>query len=262
MKISIIGAGNVAWHLAITLEDHHHTICEVFSRTEDKAEKLCSLLYRAEATTDLNFAESEAEFFILAVADDAWEDVCSKLILPEDAILAHTSGTKSLEDLQKLMQIHHDLPVKCAVFYPLMTFTAGKELNFKSVPLCLESDDEDVEQILLEIAQEISQHVYFIDSAERRVLHVAAVFACNFTNHLLALSKTITDSENLDFDLLKPLISETFKKALNANDPVEVQTGPAIRRDKSIINRHLDYLRDDARLLEIYEVLTESIQNT
>lgn len=260
MKISIIGSGNVGWHLGITFENYHHPICEVFSRNEAKAEKLSEMLYKAEAKTDLDFSESDAELFILAVTDDAMEEVCSKLLLPENAILAHTSGSKSLDDLQKLMLIYHDLPVKCAVFYPLMTFSAGKRLDLKSVPFCIEAVDDETEQILVDIAQEMSDTVYLLSSEERKVLHVAAVFACNFTNHLLALSKSITDNENLEFDLLKPIISETFKKALKADDPADVQTGPAIRNDKTIINRHLDYLKDDARLLEIYEVLTESIQ--
>ncbi len=261
MKISIIGSGNVGWHLGIAFENHHHPVCEVFSRNIVKAEKLSEMLYKAEAKTDLDFSESDAELFILSVADDAMEEVCSQLILPENAILAHTSGSKSLDDLQKLMLIYHDLPVKCAVFYPLMTFSAGKHLDLKSIPFCIEAVDDETEQILVDIAQEMSDTVYLLSSEERKVLHVAAVFACNFTNHLLALSKSITDNENLEFDLLKPIISETFKKALKAEDPTDVQTGPAIRNDKTIINRHLDYLKDDAQLLEIYEVLTESIQH-
>jgi predicted short-subunit dehydrogenase-like oxidoreductase (DUF2520 family) len=261
MKISIIGSGNVAWHLGIALENHHHQIYEVFSRQKSKASHLTAMLYQAEAKTDLDFSESKAELFILAVADDAMNEVCEQLILPENAILAHTSGSKSLEDLQKLMLIHHDLPVKCAVLYPLMTFSAGKKLDLKTVPFCIEASDDETEQQLVEIAQEMSNTVYLISSDERKVLHVAAVFACNFTNHLLALAKSITDSEDLEFDLLKPIISETFKKALTAENPADVQTGPAIRRDKSIINRHLDYLKEDENLVEIYEVLTESIQS-
>ena len=261
MKISIIGSGNVGWHLGIALENHHHPICEVFSRKSEKATRLSSMLYQAKIKTDLDFSESVAELFILAVADDAINDVCEQLILPENAILAHTSGSKSLEDLQKLMLIHHDLPVKCGVFYPLMTFSAGKKLDLKTVPFCIEASDDETEQKLVEIAQEMSNTVYLINSDERKVLHVAAVFACNFTNHLLALAKSITDSEDLEFDLLKPIIQETFRKALAANDPADVQTGPAIRRDKSIINRHLDYLKEDENLVEIYEVLTESIQS-
>ncbi len=260
MKVSIIGSGNVGWHLGLALEAHHHPVCEVFSRQVSKAQKLSKMLYKATVKTDLDFSDSAADFFILAVSDDAMAEVCSQLILPQDAILAHTSGSKTLEDLQKLMLMHHDLPVKCAVFYPLMTFTAGKRLDFKEIPLCIEANDDATEQQLVTIAQEMSNTVYLISSDERKTLHVAAVFACNFTNHLLALAKNITDSEDLEFSLLKPIINETFKKALAAENPSEVQTGPAIRRDESIINRHLEYLKDDKNLVEIYEVLTESIQ--
>jgi len=261
MKVSIIGSGNVGWHLGIALENNHHPICEVFSRQVGKARRLSSMLYKAEVKTDFDFSESEAELFILSVSDDAIDEVCSQLILPENAILAHTSGSKSLEDLQKLMLIHHDLPVKCGVFYPLMTFSIEKKIDLKNVPFCIEATDDTTENKLVEIAQELSNTVYLISSEERKVLHVAAVFACNFTNHLLALAKNITDSEDLEFDLLKPLINETFKKALSAENPADVQTGPAIRKDKSIINRHLDYLKTDENLVEIYEVLTESIQH-
>ncbi|MDZ7935170.1 MAG: NAD(P)-binding domain-containing protein [Emticicia sp.] len=122
MKVSIIGSGNVGWHLAIAFENHHHTVCEVFSRDRAKAEKLSAMLYKATAKTDLDFSESDAELFFLSVSDDAMEEVCSKLILPENAILAHTSGSKSLDDLQKLMLIYHDLPVKCAVFLSINDF--------------------------------------------------------------------------------------------------------------------------------------------
>ncbi len=260
MKISIIGSGNIGWHLGIALEHHQHTICEVFSRTSEKAIALSLLLYQPKIKTDLDFSESNAELFILSVSDDAMEEVCSKLILPENAILVHTSGSKSLENLQKLMLIYHDLPVKCGVFYPLMTFSAGKRIDLKNVPFCIEANDKNTEKKLVDIAQQLSNVVYLINSDERRKLHIAAVFACNFTNHLLALAKGITDKEDLEFDLLKPLINETFKKALAAENPADVQTGPAIRNDESIINQHLDYLKNDKNLLEIYEVLTESIQ--
>lgn len=260
MKISMIGAGNVAWHLSIGLEDHHHQVCEVFSRQLSKAQALTSMLYQAEAKTDLDFSESEAEIFIMAVADDAIAEVCSMLVLPENAILVHTSGTKSLDDLQALISAYHDLPISCGVFYPLMTFSRQKKIQLKDVPFCIESDNEEAEQKLVKLAQSVSRTVYLVSSQERRVLHIAAVFACNFTNHLLALSKEITDAEDLEFNLLKPLIRETFQKALAAEHPADVQTGPAVRKDKSTINKHLVYLKDHKDMFEIYEVLSESIQ--
>ncbi|UTA68195.1 Rossmann-like and DUF2520 domain-containing protein [Emticicia sp. 21SJ11W-3] len=260
MKISMIGAGNVAWHLSIALEDHHHQVCEVYSRKQVKARALVSMLYQAKVKTDLDFSESAAEVFILAVADDAIAEVCSMLVLPENAILVHTSGTKSLEDLQNLMIAHHDLPVRCGVFYPLMTFSIQKKMSLKEVPFCIEAEEASAEDKLVQLAQSVSNTVYLISSRERKVLHVAAVFACNFTNHLLALANEITTEENLEFELLKPLIKETFQKALLADHPADVQTGPAIRGDKSTINTHLLYLNNQPDLFEIYEVMSESIR--
>jgi predicted short-subunit dehydrogenase-like oxidoreductase (DUF2520 family) len=260
MKISMIGAGNVAWHLSIAFENHHHQVCEVYSRQLAKAKALTAMLYQAEAKTDLDFSESVAELFILAVSDDAIADVCSKLVLPENAILAHTSGTKSLQDLQHLMLSFHDLPIRCAVFYPLMTFSIHKKIQIKEVPFCIESDDDIAENQLVKLAQGMSKTVYLVNSHERKVLHVAAVFACNFTNHLLALAKEITNGEDLEFDLLKPLIKETFQKAMETEHPADVQTGPAVRGDKSTINNHLIYLKDRKDLFEIYEIMSESIQ--
>jgi predicted short-subunit dehydrogenase-like oxidoreductase (DUF2520 family) len=110
------------------------------------------------------------------------------------------------------------------------------------------------------IGQEISTIVYLVNSAERRALHVAAVLACNFSNHLLALAKDITDGENLEFDLLKPLIRETVRKALDADHPAEVQTGPARRNDTQVIENHLTYLRPYPNVARLYELLTKSIR--
>jgi predicted short-subunit dehydrogenase-like oxidoreductase (DUF2520 family) len=260
MKISVIGAGNVAWHLSIAFENHHHQVCEVFSRQLSKAKALTGMLYQAKATDELDFSESEAELFILAVADDAIAEVCTKLVLPENAILAHTSGTKSLHDLQKIISSFHDLPIRCGVFYPLMTFSMHKKMSLKEVPFCIEADEEESENQLVTLAQGLSNTVYLVSSQERKVLHVAAVFACNFTNHLLALAKEITNDEELEFDLLKPLIKETFQKAMGADHPADVQTGPAVRGDKSTMNNHLIYLQDRKDLFEIYEIMSESIQ--
>ncbi|RYU95572.1 Rossmann-like and DUF2520 domain-containing protein [Emticicia agri] len=260
MKISVIGAGNVAWHLSIAFENHHHQVCEIYSRQLSKAKAITSMLYQAEATTSLDFSESKAELFILAVSDDAIAEVCSKLVLPENAILAHTSGTRSLNELQQLMVSYHDLPIRCAVFYPLMTFSIQKRIQMKEVPFCIEADEEMAENQLVKLAQGLSKTVYLISSQERKVLHVAAVFACNFTNHLLALAKEITIEEELEFDLLKPLIKETFQKAMAAEHPADVQTGPAVRGDNSTMNNHLIYLKDRTDLFEIYEIMSESIQ--
>ena len=261
MEISFIGAGNIAWHLAPAFENAGHHINEVYSRQLAHARQLVSMLYDARTHSDLNFADSPSRLFVLAVPDDALAEVCARLVLPEKAILVHTSGSQSLGALQKLVDLYSDVPLRTGVFYALMTFSKGQPpLDFDGIPLCLEADDAETEAMLVALGQEISSIVYLVNSDERRVLHVAAVFACNFTNHLLAIANDLTTTENLEFALLKPLIRETFRKALLAPDPADVQTGPARRGDQSVLNSHLAYLSGQPKLTEIYEVLSDSIQ--
>lgn len=261
MEISFVGAGNLAWHLAPALENAGHHINEVYSRQLQHSRQLVSNLYDANTHSDLNFADSPSQLFVLAVPDDALEDVCSRLVLPENAIVVHTAGAKSLQLLEQWMAIYSDIPVQTGVFYALQTFTKGPPfLVFDEIPLCIEASDPTTEDALVQLGQDISSIVYLITSEERRALHVAAVFACNFTNHLLALSHDLTTNQGLEFDLLRPIIGETFRKALAIQNPADVQTGPARRNDRTTIETHLIFLENQPRLAEIYQMLTESIQ--
>lgn len=260
MRISFVGAGNVAWHMAQALEHAGHHIVEVYSRDSRNARRLVNKLYDTHIAPDLDFAESTAELLILAVADDALPEVVSRLVLPENCIVVHTSGTQSLDDLKHLIHIYSDVPAQVGVFYPLQTFSREVAINMNQVPMCVEAVEPKTEQILIQLAQDISSIVYLVSSEERRILHVAAVFACNFTNHLLGISKKILDADHLEFELLKPLIRETIRKALEAPDPSVVQTGPAQRGDENTIERHLDFLEKYPAWQGLYEILTESIR--
>ncbi len=260
MRISFIGSGNVAWHLALAFENVGHSVLEVFSRDISKAKHLASYLYNAKAKADLDFSESKAELFILAVSDDAMTEVCRKVKLPQNTIIAHTSGSKSLTDLQHLMEENHEIAIECAVFYPLMTFTAGVKIEIKEVPFCIESYQPNIRDLLVKLAQQLSKTVYLVNSSERKVLHIGAVFACNFTNHLLGLAQYLLEKENLEFALLKPLIKETLRKSLSADHAADVQTGPAVRGDNAIIKNHLGYLSNEDDLYKVYKTLSSSIQ--
>lgn len=261
MEISFIGAGNLAWHLAPALENAGHHINEVYSRQLQHARQLVSNLYDARTHSELNFAESPSKLFVLATPDDALEEVCSRLVLPENAMIVHTSGSKSLHSLEQWMAIYSDVPVQTGVFYALQTFTKGQSfMNFDEIPLCIESADKATEDALVQLGQDISTIVYLITSAERRTLHVAAVLACNFTNHLLALAHDLTTRAELEFDLVRPLITETFRKGLAANNPADVQTGPARRGDLTTISDHLTLLANQPKLAEVYQVMTDSIR--
>lgn len=261
MNVSIIGTGNLAWHLARIFEKTEIHVSEVFGREISKAILLSDDLYDAEATDELDFSESNSQIFFLCVSDDAIEEVCSKILLPENSILVHTSGAKPMDLIINTLEIYHDLKVNAGVFYPLMTFTKGKSVDFSEIPICIEAENKETEEVLIGLGKLISKEIFLINSEERAVLHVSAVFACNFTNHLWALSKEILESEDLEFDMLKPLIKETFKKAMAAKHPADVQTGPAIRKDSDTLKSHLAYLADDEDLEKVYKTMSNSIRD-
>ncbi|QHT68629.1 DUF2520 domain-containing protein [Rhodocytophaga rosea] len=252
MNITFIGAGNVAWHLAQALDSAGHTVQQVYSRRLQSAVQLADQLYNAEPTQSLDFSRSKANVFFIAVPDQAIASLVTRLQLPVHAILVHTSGTLPIELLSAFENT--------GVFYPLQTFSKAKALQMQQVPFCIEASNPETEEVLVSLAQDISRTVYLVSSAERKVLHVAAVFACNFTNHLLSIAYQITLQENLEFSLLEPLIRETINKALAGENPASVQTGPAVRNDTSTMQSHLDYLSRSPAEKEIYQLISQNIQ--
>ena len=262
MKISFVGAGNVAWHLAQAFEDAGHWICEIYSRDSEKAAELASELYDSDVQPDLNFSESSSEVIVIAVSDDALEDVIQRIVFPENVIVVNTSGTRSLTELRDLVNIHSDVYVHTGIFYPLQTFSKLVPMDYKTMPICIESTLEQIEGKLMKLARSVSDHVQRIDSEERFILHVSAVFANNFVNHLLSISHDLLAREQLDFDLLKPLIAATVQKALDSENPASGQTGPARRGDWAITTKHLAYLQEiNPDWNRVYRVLTEQIRN-
>lgn len=252
--IALIGAGNLAWHLGQALYGAGNTISEVFSKNLENAQALAALFPDAIPTHHLNFAESKAQVFIVAVKDDALASVLEELVLPPQAILAHTSGTQSL-------QLIRNQAISPAVFYPLQTFSKAKQVNFTAIPICIEASNEATYLILEQIAQSISTQVYRLSSEQRQVLHLAAVFACNFPNFLFLISKQILAQQQIPFDLLKPLIDETVEKAFSIS-PENAQTGPAKRGDNSIIDKHLALLNSleiNPDWQKIYQLLSKNI---
>jgi predicted short-subunit dehydrogenase-like oxidoreductase (DUF2520 family) len=252
MNITFIGAGNVAWHLAQALDTAGHTVQQVYSRRLQSAVQLADQLYNAEPTQSLDFSRSKASVFFIAVPDQAVATLVAQLKLPPQAILVHTSGTLPIEVLAAFENT--------GVFYPLQTFSKTKTIQIEQVPFCIEASTPETEEILVSLAQDISRTVYLVSSAERKVLHVAAVFACNFTNHLLAIAYQITLQENLEFSLLEPLIRETINKALAGENPASMQTGPAVRNDTSTMQSHLAYLAHFPAEKEIYKLISQNIQ--
>ncbi len=252
LKVSFIGSGNLAWHLAPGLENAGLIIKEVYSRNPRHAEALTERLYQAEVNDSLDFSTSDSTVFIICVSDDAIRDVATEIILPDDAFLLHTSGSQPLDILQ------YAAINNTGVLYPLQTFSKNKRVDLKMVPVFIESNNEETEKVMMVVAKAISHQVKKISSEERKALHVAAVFASNFSNHMLSLSKEILEKNGLNFDLLKPLISETYNKSLIVG-PENGQTGPAMRSDMEILDRHLLFLQDDEAIAEIYKLISQNI---
>lgn len=246
-KVSIIGSGNVAQHLIHAFQSNSEIeLVQVFARNK---KSLTHLLDSNSVTSDYTQLQA-ADVYIIAVSDDAIAEVSSQLPF-ENQLVVHTSGTVPLTTLEN--KNHR------GVFYPLQTFSKDKAVNFKTIPICLEAENEKDLQTLNQIANAISNSVYEINSEQRKALHVAAVFVNNFVNHLYQMGNEICDNNNVPFEILKPLIQETANKIVSLS-PKEAQTGPAKRNDRNTIEAHQQFLTDENQST-VYTLLTQSIQN-
>ncbi len=250
--VSFIGSGNLTWHLAPALDNTGYVVREVYSQNPNHAEAITERLYQAEVKATLDFSTSDSKIFVIAVNDDVISDIAREIILPEDAILVHTSGSQPITELQ------YAATQNLGVFYPLQTFSKSKKVEFKNVPIFIESYSQEAEEVLIQMAKSISKEVRKIGSEERKALHVAAVFASNFSNHMLTIAKDILQQNSLDYEWLKPLITETINKSMHIG-PDEAQTGPAKRGDLSILDSHLEFLQEDNSVAEIYKLVSQHI---
>ena len=250
-KIVLIGAGNVAHHLAPALLKAGMNLCQIYSRTLESARELgrkTGITY----TSDLFAVYPDCDIYIFCVSDDALLPLYKGIRMHKEALIVHTSGSIPME-IFSTMAMHY------GVLYPLQTFSKKRSLDFKEVPLCLEASDPAARKELYELARAVSGHVREISSATRKKLHLAAVFANNFTNQLYTIARGLLEEEELDFDMLRPLIFETAHKVM-LMPPEEAQTGPAKRGDESIVNMHKGMLKHRKKLLNLYTMMTESIR--
>ena len=247
IRVTVIGSGNVAQHLLKAFVNNPDIeLVEVVARTKTE---LVSFL-PAEKIVISCEAMLPTDVVIIAVSDNAIEKVSAQITL-KDTLVVHTSGTIPMNIL--------DDKNKKGVFYPLQTFSKFKEVDFREIPIAIEAQNEESVALLGKVGKSISNHVHKIDTSQRKTLHVAAVFVCNFVNHLYQIGNEICDENNLSFDLLKPLIVETAHK-IKTLSPSEAQTGPAKRHDTVTINSQLNFLTNETQK-EIYKLLTQSIIN-
>lgn len=249
IKLVILGTGNVATHLfKAFFEADNVLVTQVFG--PDKAK--LKIFSEKTQTTDSYDNLSEADVYLICVKDDVIEEVASKIPF-QHKLIAHTSGSLPLLNPK-------DHPARRnGVFYPLQTFSKHTEVDFKSIPICLEADDKHNYQLLKTLAESISEKNYNISTAQRKYLHLAAVFACNFTNYMYRIGEEICKENHVPFDILHALITETARKA-TLDSPSKIQTGPAIRDDKKTIETHLNQL-ENSDFKEIYILLTKKIRS-
>lgn len=245
MKIVILGSGNVAFHLAKAFHQKKIPVAQIFGRNESDLKAISIQFNIPYSTEEL----VNADFYLIAVNDDSVEEI-SKQITEKNCLVAHTSGSLPVDILKG--------NYRKASFYPLQTFSKSKDLAYSEIPFFLEAENRDDLEMMKNLVSKISSHIIESTYEKRKYIHLTAVFACNFVNHLFARAKEISDSQEIPFQYFLPLIEETTAKILSI-DPKSAQTGPAVRNDKRVLELHEELLTEPEKL-KIYKTMNESIK--
>lgn len=248
IKVVLLGTGNVATHLFRAFSECNDVQVEqVYNHS---LESLSEFQKTTAVTTSFDRIKA-ADVYVLSLKDDVIAEVANHL-QEQNGLVVHTSGAVSLNALRKCR--------RSGVLYPLQTFSKEQPVDYSEIPFCLEARELKDLELLKSLAGKISGKAYEVSSEQRKKLHLAAVFVCNFVNHLYAVGEDICRENELPFEILQPLIMETANKVTRSS-PSAVQTGPAKRNDQSTIQAHLEQLAS-AENKEIYQVLTRAIQTT
>lgn len=255
LNIVIIGAGNVAYHIADSFQSKANIkLVQVFNHRNSKEAKLFSKNLGCDLVTDYLKINPSADIYIIAVKDDAIAEVVKNLeSLSLKGIVLHTSGSMDMNLLQPASQ-------NTGVYYPLQTFYKGADIDWKTTPLLIEGNSRKTVVILKQLASRISEQVKIVDSQKRLQIHLAAVFACNFTNALYVSAYAIIENNlsNKDTGLLLPIMKHSFQK-LEKLHPKKAQTGPAMRHDQTVMKKHLALIKNEKQLSELYKTLSALI---
>ncbi len=247
----MIGAGNLATNLGKALQNAGHDIVQVYSRTWEHAQQLATIIGGA-ATDDLDSIVDTADVYIFSLKDSALGDVVPKVSKGKaEKLMIHTAGSMPMSCFEG-MAVHY------GVLYPMQTFSKQREVDFRSIPCFIEGNDSLAKQNIRALAESISGRVYEMSSDDRRFLHLAAVWACNFTNHCYEVSAEILRKHDVPFDVMLPLIDETAAK-VHGMGPIDAQTGPAVRFDDNVIRAQAAMMRDNPILKDLYERMSMSI---
>ena len=244
-NIILLGSGNVATHLGIALKNSNYTIVQVYSKSIENAKILAKKL-DAQFTNNLSKLKS-SDLIIVCINDDAILSVLSQI---KNTAIVHTSGSIGLDVFKQKFTNY-------GVFYPLQTFNKENDINISEIPFCIEGNSLEFEKEIIEIAKSLSNNVVKMNSQQRKQLHIAAVFACNFSNHMYSIADDLLAKKNIDFKILLPLIRKTNTNLENYR-PKEVQTGPAKRKDIAIIQEHIATIKEN-EIKELYHRISDNI---
>lgn len=251
MKIALIGAGNLATVLGHALYNAKHDIVQVYSRTMAAAKQLAERL-NTVPTNDLETITNDADLYIIALKDSVLNEVIGK-ICPNrsEKLFVHTAGSMPID-------VFRGRTERYGVLYPMQTFSKTRIVDFRNIPVFVEANSISTMQTIIGVAQSVSDNVQELSSADRRHLHLAAVWACNYVNHCYDLAAEVLQKVGLPFDVMLPLTDETARK-VHELSPREAQTGPAIRYDENIIETQMQLMNDNPKAQKIYELMAKSI---
>lgn len=249
LNISFAGAGRVAGALCNRFYRTGHRILQIVS-TDEKDGRVLAGICNASWSSDPVFDKNN-DLVIVAVPDTVLESFLSYTECAQNTLVVHTAGSFGTD-------IFPDSIKRKGVFYPLQTFSKERQVDFTDMPVFVESSDKEAISLLENLAVNQGFKVFISDAEHRRNLHLSAVFACNFPNHLLTIGKELSEKAGFSFDVLIPIIKETFLKAVE-NGPEKSQTGPAVRNDLITIEKHLELLSFNPELKKLYSDMTKSI---
>ncbi len=251
-RITIIGAGNVAWHLSQALQKAGHEILQILCRTAKPA-RILSQKLNCGYSTDIKKINPLADIVLICVNDDQIQKVANQ-ISAKNKIVLHTSGGIGMNVLKSTSKQH-------GVLYVQLPFTKSVKLDLNSSSVFIQGSDALTRNAIKKLSKAISKKVYEVNDDQRKVIHIAAVFANNFVHHLYVMAEQLLNEKELPNDILKSLARQEFSRLLSGNNLKKLQTGPARRGEKILIADHLKYLKTKPEYQKMYKMMSQSIQN-
>lgn len=252
-RIIILGSGNVAFHFCKAATIAGLEIIQIYSRNSQTASQLAQIA-NCSSISKIEEINSNADAYIFAMNDAADVETAKIININPGKIMIHTAGSLS-------MNIFKEKTSNYGVFYPFQTFSRNAKLDFSQVPFCLEASNKETLEQLIKLSSRLRCKHYIIDEEQRKVLHLSGVFACNYMTHCITIGEKILEKEGIDKNILNPLIKQSFDKIIEYG-AYDSQTGPARRNDKETIQKHVDFLKNDEILSDIYSLMSKNISRT